>query len=434
MGKAVLKIGSFDEKQARWERERMVDGKRVRTRVSCKQLGLPKECWNEPLSRQAAAEYFLRLELAEKNTAEKTAETDAYNEARATAKANNDFEGMRQLVNAREAKLQVPTACTATLGTRLAEYVSIRNNQARAGARSVSDADSHKRHVGLFVDFLEKDNLVDVINGKKWEEFYNFLIGKIGEEVYTGHTADKIFGFARRFVKWLYKMEYLVALPRNLDDRELKFEKLEKEPPTFTNEEICCILKHSSERHRLLWMLMLNCGMTQKDCSDLLISQIDFASGRLTRARSKMSKNRNGKQETTKKSRVVSYKLWKPTLELLKKFVEKEGEIALRNENGNLWVWEELVGDTQRSSDNVASVFSHVKKRCGIEGEGKSLKVFRKTSSTRLANSGVAEYELREELFLGHKGKTVAAKHYSAVEMKKLDNAIDWLFSQYPLS
>ncbi|NTV80798.1 MAG: hypothetical protein HGA24_05170, partial [Candidatus Aminicenantes bacterium] len=55
---------------------------------------------------------------------------------------------------------------------------------------------------------------------------------------------------------------------------------------------------------------MLNCGMTQKDVSDLLVSEVDWDEGRIIRKRSKTADVENVP--------VVNYLLWPETIRLLR--------------------------------------------------------------------------------------------------------------------
>jgi hypothetical protein len=103
---------------------------------------------------------------------------------------------------------------------------------------------------------------------------------------------------------------------------------------------------------------------------------------------------------------------------------------ALVTKSGKPWVWAELTTDNQKKkSDNVATVYNNLKNKLDMEGEGKSLKVFRKTSATRL--KGKAEYRDLRFLFLGHSEKTVADRHYAEASQTLLDEATNWLRTEY---
>jgi hypothetical protein len=59
------------------------------------------------------------------------------------------------------------------------------------------------------------------------------------------------------------------------------------------------------------------------------------------------------------------------------------------------------------------------------------VKVFRKTSATRLNNS---KFERLVFLFLGHRAPDIARKHYAATLTKRLSSAIQWLGRSYGLT
>ena len=117
------------------------------------------------------------------------------------------------------------------------------------------------------------------------------------------------------FVRWLWRTEVIDNLPRVLDQRgenELSIPVPASRTTVFTKEEITRLLDKAPERTKLYLLLMLNCGMTQKDVADLVVAEVDWVSGRIIRKRSKTSLEENVP--------VVNYVLWPETLRLLKKF------------------------------------------------------------------------------------------------------------------
>ena len=65
---------------------------------------------------------------------------------------------------------------------------------------------------------------------------------------------------------------------------------------------------------------MLNCGMTQRDISDLKDEEVDWNAGRIRRKRSKTANHDNVP--------VVEYLLWPRTFDLLKEY-RSGGELVL---------------------------------------------------------------------------------------------------------
>jgi integrase len=166
---------------------------------------------------------------------------------------------------------------------------------------------------------------------------------------------------------------------------------------------------------------MGNCGFTQSDVSDLKDQEVDWKEGRITRKRSKTSDDEGVP--------VVEYKLWDVTFDLLKEY-RSGGESVLLTETGKPWVYEKLVDGKMRSTDNVASNFTHLKaklKRKGIIA--KPLKLIRKTSASLLGTHEV--YGRYSSHFLGHSPRSIADRHYVKPSRDLFDKAIAWLAQQY---
>ena len=99
---------------------------------------------------------------------------------------------------------------------------------------------------------------------------------------------------------------------------------------------------------------------------------------------------------------------------------------ALTTKGGRPWVWTRTTAAGRlEKSDNVATVFTHLKRRLGWADPGKSLKLFRKTSATALAQHPTHR-ELRH-WFLGHAERTVADRHYASLAQGHLDAAVGYL-------
>ncbi len=188
----------------------------------------------------------------------------------------------------------------------------------------------------------------------------------------------------------------------------------------FTNVEVRKLLKAASDRTKLYILLMLNCGMTQKDVSDLKFEEVDWKAGRITRKRSKTFDQENVP--------TVSYLLWAETLRLLEQEQSSEGSgRVLRNANGSE-LCTEMLGEAgkYKKSDNVKNAFDRLCKKTGIK---KPLKSLKKTSASLLRDN--ERFQGLEGLFLGHAPQSMSDKHYTLVPGKLLDQAILWLESQY---
>lgn len=112
-------------------------------------------------------------------------------------------------------------------------------------------------------------------------------------------------------------------------------------------------------------------------------------------------------------------------IDLLKKYMRPDGDRALLTQTGAPWVWREITATGERKSENVRSVFDKIKKRAGVAGPNKSVKVFRKTAASKI-NSNKDHRHLRH-WFLGHAEETMSDLHYTPSTQGELDAAVDWL-------
>lgn len=472
------------EPQFRWSR--MYKG--TRFRVNCEQLGLSRNQWTKELSASAANTWWDKklsecqaaalalhpnADLVKELTARLNYATrhgqhaDAENidaeivrvqqlpAADPDAVPDIDTDTARRLEGLRAVGLELPadpvvlrllnptdavwgdrlkrekdTPKERTVGALAQRWLDERRDEARKGTRSIESAESlrwcldkYQQHVGAAAN-------IDSVTADVWHRWFVYCAGQVAKrdaadnDGWSADTAQKIFTTSRTFVKWCWEREVLDALPRNLTSRQHRFERPQKAIPTFSNDEIKTLVSAAKGVHRLILLLMLNCGMTQKDVSDLKKSQTDLKAGRITRRRSKTLKQ--------KASRLVSYKLWPEVVALLEAHTNADAHEprALVTKSGKPWVWTELTtADKKKKSDNVATVFNKLKQTIKMTGEGKSLKVFRKTSATMLKRK--AEYRDLRFLFLGHSEQTVADRRYAESSQTLLDEAVNWLRTEY---
>jgi integrase len=205
--------------------------------------------------------------------------------------------------------------------------------------------------------------------------------------------------------------------------KTLQISKSSSPVVTFTKGEIKSLLQKASDRTRLYILLMLNCGMTQKDISDLDVTEVDWDAGRVTRKRSKTKGFENVP--------IVRYPLWSETLDLLRQ--ECSGADAgsvLLNSKGNPLIYSEVGADNRlKRNDNVRSAYERVTRSVGIK---KPLKCLKKTSASLIRDN--PRYASLEDLFLGHAPRRMSDKHYTSVPYSLFDEAIAWLGSELEIS
>ena len=317
-------------------------------------------------------------------------------------------------------------------------YVEQKEREAASGELSVGRAYAIRLHLSHFSDWIGTDTSVDEIDTQKLQDYHAKLLGMVPrkaqrsktkatqkkERSWTPKTAREYLTTAKSFVRWLWEMELFPALPRVLGHKSnsLKITPENAAPVIFDDKEIRQLLDESRGRTKLFILLMLNCGMTQKDVADLRKSQIDFGAGRIIRKRSK-----TGMFDAVP---TVNYLLWPETLKLLKEFVDHgEGELAMLNSNGTpLWS-ESLSNGKYHKSDNIKNAFDRLRKKLGITKPPKSLK---KTSSSKIRDN--ERFNGLEDLFLGHAPQKMSDKHYASALQTLFDKAICWLAGQYGLT
>lgn len=151
---------------------------------------------------------------------------------------------------------------------------------------------------------------------------------------------------------------------------------------------------------------------------------MDWAKGRVIRKR---SKTRNSRSVPT-----IEYPLWTETFNLLTKYGKREGERVLRNENGRPLKVEELRNGKIARIDNIAVAYHWLYTKLKMKGllkAKKPLKLLRKTSPSLLQKN--AAYAHCAAHFLGHAPRSIADKHYVAIDQATFDKAVLWLGEEY---
>ena len=129
----------------------------------------------------------------------------------------------------------------------------------------------------------------------------------------------------------------------------------------FDKDEIKALLAKASNRTKLYILLMLNCGMTQKDIADLLVTEVDWKEGRIIRKRSKTADEENVP--------TVNYKLWPETFRLLKqeRAAESKDRVLLNSNGGPIWTEKITKDGKYQKTDNVKSAFDRLRTEKKIE-------------------------------------------------------------------
>jgi integrase len=372
------------------------------------------------LNDKAGYEAALAKWKAKKAELDVQAAVEAYREQ---AEAITPAGGWRTVFPVPEALLPSATSNPKqpTLGARVAEYIAKEQSRCELGDISAGRFDCCRRFLEYFRDFVGTDAAVEDTNARTLVDFHASLLVKLRKKEWSPEYCKGCMGDVKRFVHWLYESEYLEREPRNLHSADLKIKVAPKPIRVFTAAEAAAILQAAPESFRLYLLLMCNCGMTQKDISDLEQREVDWEKGLLSRKRSKTHK--------IESTPLVTYRLWGETLRLLKIYRSSDPQYVLTNEAGGRLKKEELdEAGKLKKSDPLAARFYRLLRDNSQLAQG-SLKVFRKTSSTIMATHPV--YGRFAQFFLAQSPRTVADKHYIQPPQDLFNDACQWLGQQY---
>lgn len=311
-----------------------------------------------------------------------------------------------------------------SLHVHVEEYIRQKVQLVEVGQLSAGRAYSIRLHLTYFRDWLGRDTDVGEIESSTLLKYQSHLLDnlKAKEKDWSRTTAQHYLKTVKAFVRWLWQIEAIPTLPRVLDGKSGPLNIGANSPTVviFTTEEVTRLLNAASDRTKLYILLMLNCGMTQKDISDLKFEEVDWEKGRIIRKRSKTSQFENVP--------TVSYLLWQETFRLLQ---QERSQVStgriLENANGSPICTEQIGADGKfKKTDNVKNAFDRLRKKVGLK---KPLKSFKKTSASMLRND--ERFHSLEDLFLGHAPDRISDKHYTQIPAKLLDKAILWLETQF---
>jgi integrase len=309
-----------------------------------------------------------------------------------------------------------------SVGAQVDRWVATQQAQVGAGNLTPDRADNNRIALYHFRDWCGP-MAVEQIDAARLHGFYLWCLAKVEERQndpthkagWGGEYAKKVFATARTITRFLWESG-LIELPRNIDSKAWRFGNGAKAVPTWTVKEVQRVVREAPGQLRLHLLLMLNCGFTQTDVSDLLDSEVDWEDGTITKERSKTVAHENVP--------VVQYRLWRLTFDLLKKY-RSGGERVLMTESGRPFVRKELVRGRLVKADGIASNYAHLKRRLRFR---KPLKQLRKTVATMLDSHPV--YGRLTSLFLGHAPRSVKDRNYAAPPQELFDEAVRWLGEQ----
>lgn len=301
-------------------------------------------------------------------------------------------------------------------GLLVKSWLDLKAAKVRAGELTPRALDNLEDCLHHFRDWLGPLVSIETVDTQTVERYYIFLSDCVAEGRWSKDFAAKCFRTFRQFVEWASGHSY-VTKPPNLDSRDFRFTRHAKEVPVMTPAEVRTLIDAATGQLRLHLLLMANCGMTQSDVSDLKHEEVDWGAGRIRRKRSKTRAEEGAP--------VVDYPLWTPTFTLLREHRSANPELVLVTRSGKRWVWDELVDGKLKSSDNIATNYSRLRKKL----KAGQLKLIRKTSASLLDSH--EHWGRYASHFLGHSPRSIADKHYVRPSVEQFDRAVIWLGEQY---
>lgn len=301
-----------------------------------------------------------------------------------------------------------------TIGQAANQFLSHKRQQAQSNERSIGRWGNLQRNVRHFVEFAGGHAPITKLDSQMLVGYY----AQLQDELWSASYTADVWAASKQFIRWCWQTDLIMSLPRIIDSKDFVFKRPLKTINLFGIDELRTLLHHASDLTKLYLLIMMNCGYTQKDISDLKPDQVDWVEGRIRRKRSKTEDNKNVPE--------VNYKLWDRTFELLQQFGRQHGERVLLNANGKPLKTEFIKDGRDSKVDCIRLAYGRVCKKLGIV-KPKPLKLIRKTSATMIDNQfkGYGSY------FLGHAPRSTAERYYVVPNQQEFDEAVQKLGDPY---
>jgi integrase len=290
-----------------------------------------------------------------------------------------------------------------------------------AGIMSPDRADAARRFLAPFVAYVGETADVKTVDAATLTAFHRYCLSRISERAEDPETgwgvvyAREIFATARNWIRWLVE-QGTIEPPTNLASRGFRFGSTLKRIKTWTVDEIHQTISAADGTLKLALLLMLNCGMTQQDVSDLRDDEVNWRDGRIIRRRSKTAHRESVP--------VVNYTLWPETFRLLKQY-RSGSEHVLLTGRGYPFVRKRMKNGRLVKVDGFARRYLKLRRRLGHK---RPMKLLRKTAASRLETHET--YGRFVGLYLGHAPASMKDRHYAAPPQELFDAAVLWLGEQ----
>ena len=157
--------------------------------------------------------------------------------------------------------------------------------------------------------------------------------------------------FVKTFISWLIERELIPSFP-SLYLRRYKFAASDKEVKSLPVDQVREIVEAASGILRLHLLLMLNCGFTQKDISDLKPDEIPRWSNNSTKKQDQQTEHQGRVLETLDRTR-----------DLLDQYKRDGADHLLLTSSGKTWIQDAMIAGKRRKTDNIRALYEklHIK-------------------------------------------------------------------------
>ena len=136
----------------------------------------------------------------------------------------------------------------------------------KAGTVSDGQQSVLSAHIGFFMRCVGDHQPLKSLCITHWESFWNKLQQNLKSDKWSKKYGNSVLASVRGFLRWCYDTERLEILPRFVTSNLYSIEVPTTKPIPFTKKEVLSILSVATDEQRLLYLMMLNCAMTQKGC------------------------------------------------------------------------------------------------------------------------------------------------------------------------
>jgi len=327
-------------------------------------------------------------------------------------------ERIHQIVREERGEAKVPENM---IRSHIEDYLNDRKADHDLGKITLGTFQTIMHRLNVFTNWTDADAPIEAINELTLKKFYAYLSEQIAAGNLSHSHASSVMANTKRFIRSRWELN-LIELPRNLASKDLEIGVPIKKVKICSRDELLQLTNNAPERIKLFLLLMLNCGMTQKDVADLGQDDVDWQKGRIKRRRSKT--------DNTPSTPEVDYRLWDETLRLLKAHDSKNTPVLVNKHGGPLWTEKEQANGKYTKNDNIRTAYFRLLNDLGIpKAKRKSLKLIRKTAASKLEeNEAFGRYA---QYFLGHAARSVAERHYVQPSTEQFDKAVRWLGEQF---